>query len=67
MDIKDININSIKVADIHPWDYPDFCDAFIDSAEFKNGDSLTPKDLEEFEILDGYDELLREAIEKEIY
>jgi len=41
VDLNDIDPHSIEFEDIDPKDYPDFVDAFISYAEFKNGESLT--------------------------
>ena len=37
---------NIEVDDIHMWDYPDFCDAFISYAEHPDGKPLTDEELE---------------------
>ena len=39
-------INNIIVEDIDKSDYPDFCDAYIGSADY-NGKSMTDEQLEE--------------------
>lgn len=42
------NITDFEIEDIHMWDYPDFCDAFISSAAWKDtGEELTESELEE--------------------
>ena len=39
-------IDNIEMDNIYTWDYPDFCDAFIDSADY-NGKEMTNEQLEE--------------------
>jgi len=39
-------IDNIEMDDVYTWDYPDFCDAFIESADY-NGKEMTDKQLEE--------------------
>jgi len=39
-------IDNIEMDDVYTWDYPDFCDAFIESADY-NGNEMTDKQLEE--------------------
>lgn len=46
MDLKFINVKSIELEDVHSWDYPDFCDAFISYAEWEDGTTLTELELE---------------------
>ena len=48
MTIKfDINqLEDIQLGDVDPKDYPDFCDAYVESASFKGVD-LTDKELDE--------------------
>lgn len=37
-------LENIEFGDVHMWDYPDFCDAFIEKAEI-NGTPLTEEEL----------------------
>lgn len=39
-------ISYVEMADVKTWDYPDFCDAYIDYAEDENGGPLTDSELE---------------------
>jgi hypothetical protein len=39
-------IDNVEVDDIFTYDYPDFCDAFISSADY-NGVAMTDKQLDE--------------------
>jgi len=39
-------IDNIEMDDVHTWDYPDFCDAFIESADY-DGKEMTDEQLEE--------------------
>jgi len=43
---KNAKIESVEVEDIDPSDYPDFCDAYISSAEI-NGREATEEELDE--------------------
>lgn len=44
-----INTSSIEFEDIDPRDYPDFTDAYISYAEFKDGTPLNDVQLEELD------------------
>jgi hypothetical protein len=46
-DISDIDEASIILDDINTRDYPDFSDAYISYAEFKDGTPLTDEQLDE--------------------
>jgi len=42
------NITDIEVEDVHMWDYPDFCDAYIAYAVWEDtGEELTEDELNE--------------------
>lgn len=46
MDVS--NITNVEMEDVHTFDYPDFCDAFVASATWgDSGEPLTEEDLEE--------------------
>lgn len=48
----DINqLDDIQLADVDIKDYPDFCDAYVESASYK-GMELTDKQLEELNMSD---------------
>ena len=49
MNIK--QLDDITLADVHMYDYPDFCDAYVESATF-NGVELTGKQLDKLNDLD---------------
>ena len=36
----------VEFGDVHHWDYPDYCDAFIESAEY-DGKPMTDEQLDE--------------------
>ena len=40
------NLKNVVIADIHMSDYPDFCDAFIESAETPDGTALSDEELD---------------------
>jgi len=55
---KEVNLDTIKIADIHSWDYPKYCDAFVSYAEFVDGSKL---DIDELNyITDNYPELVND-------
>ena len=39
-------ITNVVLDGIHHWDYPDYCDAFIDSADY-DGREMTDEELDE--------------------
>ncbi len=53
---------NIEFEDVHSWDYPDFCDAFISYAEHKDGTPLTEEELLNIDIGDYYDEMYQTLI-----
>ncbi len=36
----------VEFGDVHHWDYPDYCDAFIENAEY-DGKELSEEELDE--------------------
>lgn len=44
----DIDFGSIQMGDVDSNDYPDFCDAYIESACLKTGRELTEDELIEY-------------------
>ena len=40
IDNKQVDVNTIKIEDIHSWDYPEFCDAYVSYAKFEDGTEL---------------------------
>ena len=36
----------VEFGDVHHWDYPDYCDVFIDNAEY-DGKELSEEELDE--------------------
>ena len=55
---KPVNVQSIEVDGINPKDRPDFADAYISQAEFKDGTKLTDDQLSD--LTDKYGELVNE-------
>jgi hypothetical protein len=39
-------IDNVTLGDINHWDYPEYCDAFVDSADY-NGKPMTDEELDE--------------------
>lgn len=46
IDGKEVDTNSIEMAGIEPNDAPDYVDAYVDSAKFTDGESLTDDQLD---------------------
>lgn len=44
--MKEINWQSLKFEDINPADHPDYTDAYVSYAEYKDGTALTDDDME---------------------
>lgn len=59
-----MSINYVELDDIKADDYPDFCDAFISYAEYKDG---TPLTVEELDVLNKDNEFIYSWIMKELY
>ncbi len=55
---KEVNLDTIKVDGVYHWDFPKFCDAFVSFAEFVDGSTLTPNQLDQ--ITDNYPELVND-------
>jgi hypothetical protein len=49
---------NVEFDDVHGWDAPDFCDAFICYAEHEDGTPLTDEELEAIEPDQVYDLLM---------
>ncbi len=45
---KAVDLKTIYVQGVDMKDYPDFCDAYVESAEFEDGTPLTDLEIEEF-------------------
>jgi len=60
-----IDRKSIVLNGVNNWDFPDFADSYIESAEFKTefngGRELTEDELDVLETVDGYYELCNEV------
>jgi hypothetical protein len=56
-------ISNFVFEDVHMWDYPDFCDAHIVSAEL-NGEQMTEEQIEE---LNEDDDLKYELLMQYLY
>ena len=52
MNIKFNEVTNIELGGVDMNDYPDFCDAYVESAEKLDGTPLTDVELEAFEELD---------------
>ena len=66
MNLESIDINSVEIEQIEMNDFPDFCDAFISTANFKDGTELTEKEVET--LNDEHYGLINELIhDKQLY
>ena len=61
---KEVDMNSISLDGIDTRDYPDFVDAFIDSASFVDGTSLDGNELEE---LNDDNDLIYDCVINQLY
>jgi hypothetical protein len=52
MNIKFKEVTNIELGGVDMSDYPDYCDAYVESAEKLDGTPLTEVELEAFEELD---------------
>jgi hypothetical protein len=57
-DINDLDHATIEVDGVDPKDYPDFCDAYVSYACWKNGQELT--DLELDQLNDSHSDIAQE-------
>lgn len=62
INIDEVDLKSIKLDDVKTWDYPDFCDAYISEAAFKDGTWLSDEQLEELQELVDVSELACEQL-----
>ena len=59
------NITDIEVDDIHGWDAPDFCDAYISHAAWKDsGKELTEAELDK---LNENGSFVYQCVEAQVY
>ena len=56
-------IDNVVLSGVDRWDHPDYCDAFIDSADY-NGKPMTDEELDE--LNEDY-ELVRELVWKNLH
>lgn len=62
MNIEDVDLKSIALDGVDMRDYPDFCDAYIEEASFKNGTFLNDTELEELQDLVDMNELAMDRV-----
>jgi hypothetical protein len=67
MTIKFEEVTNIELDGVNMKDYPDFCDAFVLSAEKLDGTPLTDVELEEFNDLDSTVEYVQENAYESLY
>ncbi len=61
--IRTSELENIQVAGINPRDYPDFSDAYIEEACWRDtGEPLTDEELELIDESDAYDEISDQAM-----
>jgi hypothetical protein len=47
IDLNQIDLKSIEVEGVNPSDFPDFCDAYVSFATWKNGTPLTESECDQ--------------------
>ena len=52
MTIKFSQVTNMQIEGVDMKDYPDFCDAYVESAEFHDGTPLNDVQLEALNVLD---------------
>jgi hypothetical protein len=62
IDGKAVNYSSLEVDGVDSSDYPDFCDAYLDSGEFEDGTQMTDEQLDLFRDMYGLNELAYETL-----
>jgi hypothetical protein len=60
LDGKEIDLESILISGQYEWDYPDYSDAFISSANYVSGDELTDEELDS--LMSTYPDLVTNTI-----
>jgi len=65
MNIKDINLKTIKIEGISKRDYPDCVDSYCAYAEYKSGIPLNDIDLDIFN--DQFSDVVQEMAREEIF
>lgn len=65
LNYKEINKKSLEIAGVDMRDYPDFCDAYFDYAEFIDGTPLSDDELEQ--LTDSFRDILNEYAADSIY
>lgn len=58
MELNGKKVVDAQVGNVCSWDYPDFCDACFEYAEFADGTELTEQELDE--LADKYPDVLNE-------
>lgn len=58
LDSREVDRTTLSVTDVNMSDYPDFSDAWVDSASFVDGGELSEDELNEF--TDSYPEVVNE-------
>jgi hypothetical protein len=62
---KEVDVGSIEIDGIDRSDYPDFADAYVDSASFVDGSELSESQLESLQDL--YNDVVYEIIIDTVY
>ena len=58
IDNKEVDLSTIELDNVFLWDYPEYCDAFVSFAKFKDGTELKSNELDI--ITDNYPELVND-------
>ena len=62
---KRIDVSTIEIDGIDMNDYPDFCDAYMASAQYQDGTELTDDELDA--LMDKYDCLTHELVYEQLF
>jgi hypothetical protein len=62
----DIDVDTVQIDDIYSSDYPDFSDAFVLEAKWKDGTALTEEELRQFNELEQTKYLISELIHENV-
>lgn len=60
MTINIENVTSVEIAGVEMYDYPDFCDAYVEYAEKLDGTPLSDAELDTLNECDGTREYVNE-------
>lgn len=65
LNVRMIDPSSVEVENVHSNDYPDFVDAYISYAQYKNGKPLTDQELDM--LNDQHSDFVQQAAHKSVF